>query len=107
MHSVLACTLAELLSPTLCEPMGCSPPGSSVHRDSSGKNTGVGWHALLLGIFPTQGSNPRLLCLLHCRPILYLLSPQGSLMHRGLVGRGEHSSAQSSLFGIYVALMSP
>ena len=47
---------------TLCDPMGCSPPGSSVHGDSPGKNTGVGCHALLQGIFPTQGSNP---CLLH------------------------------------------
>ena len=31
--------------------------GSSVHGDSSGKNNGVGCHALLLGIFPTQGLN--------------------------------------------------
>ena len=40
--------------PALCDPMGCSPPGSSVHGDSPGKNTGVGCHALLQGIFPTQ-----------------------------------------------------
>ena len=40
--------------------MGISLPGSSVHGDSSGKNTGVGCHALLQGIFPTQGSNPGL-----------------------------------------------
>ena len=33
--------------------------------DSPGKNTGVGCYALLLGIFPTQGSHPRLLRLLH------------------------------------------
>ena len=33
--------------------------------DSPGKNAGVGYHALLQGIFPTQGLNPRLLCLLH------------------------------------------
>jgi len=33
--------------PTLCDPMDCSPPGSSVHGDSPGKNTGVGCHALL------------------------------------------------------------
>ena len=32
--------------------------------DSSGKNTGVSCHALLQGIFPTQGSNPGLP---HCR----------------------------------------
>ena len=56
-------------------PMDCSPPGSSVHGDSPGKNTGVGCHALLRGIFPTQGSNPGLP---RCRRILYQLSPQGS-----------------------------
>ena len=39
--------------------------------NSSGKNTGVGYHSLLQRIFPTQGSN---LGLLHCRQILYRLS---------------------------------
>ena len=38
--------------------MDCSPPGSPVKWDSQGKNTGVGCHALLQGIFPTQGLNP-------------------------------------------------
>ena len=55
--------------------MDCSPPGSSVHGDSPGKNTGVDSHALLQGIFPTQGLNPGLL---HCRWILYCLSHQNS-----------------------------
>ena len=41
--------------------MGCSPPGPSAHGILPGKNTGVGCHALLQGIFPTQGWNPRLL----------------------------------------------
>ena len=41
--------------------MDCSSPGSSVHGDSPGKNTEVGCCALLQGIFPTQGSNPRLM----------------------------------------------
>ena len=50
---------------TLCNPMDCSPPGSFVHGDAPGKNAGGGCHALLQGIFPTQGSNPCLLCLLH------------------------------------------
>ena len=36
--------------------MDCSPPGFSVHRDSPGKNTGVGCHVLLQGIFPIQVS---------------------------------------------------
>ena len=53
------------LCPTLCDPVHCSPPGSSVHGDSPGKNSGVGYHALLQGIFPTQGSNLHLLHLQH------------------------------------------
>ena len=40
--------------PTLCDPMNCSPPGSSVHGDSPGQNAGVGFHFLLQGIFLTQ-----------------------------------------------------
>ena len=60
---------------TLCYPMHCSPPGSSVHGDFPSKNSGVGCHVLLQGIFPTQGSNPDIW---HCRQILYCLSHQGS-----------------------------
>ena len=48
--------------------------------DSPGKNTGVGCHSPLQGIFPTQGSN---LGLLHCRWVLYCLSHQG--MHELLL----------------------
>ena len=39
--------------PTLCHPMGCHTPVSSVHGDSLGRNTRVGNHALLQGIFST------------------------------------------------------
>ena len=39
--------------PTLCEPLDCSLPDYSVHGDSPGKNTRVGCHALLSGIFPS------------------------------------------------------
>ena len=53
---------------TLCDPLDCSPPGSSVHGIFLGKNTGVGCHFLLQGIFLTHRSN---LCLLHCRRIPY------------------------------------
>ena len=45
----------------LCEPMDCSLPGSSVLRNSPGKNTGVSCHALLQRIVPTQGLKLRLL----------------------------------------------
>ena len=107
---------------TLCDPMDCSLPGSSIHEifqarvlewvaiafsgnntaylevcvcaqlhshvqlfvtswavacqaplsvGSPGKDTGVGCHSLLQGIFPTQGSNPTLLCSSIGRQILY------------------------------------
>ena len=59
----------------LCDPEDCSLPGSSVHGDSPAKNTGVGCHGLLQGIFLTKGWNPGLP---HCRRILYHLSHQGS-----------------------------
>ena len=44
------CACAESLQSclTLCNVMNCSPPGSSVHGDYPGKNTGVGCHALLI-----------------------------------------------------------
>ena len=61
--------------PTLFDPMDCSLPGSSCPRNSPGKNTGMGSHSFLQGIFLTQGPN---LGLLHCRQILYCLSHQGS-----------------------------
>ena len=67
--------LVAQLCLTLCNPVDCSPPGSSVHGDSPGTNTGVGCHALLQGIFPTQESKPSFL---HCRWILYHLSHQGA-----------------------------
>ena len=72
-YSVLC--LVTQSCPTLCDPVDCNPPGSFVHGDSPGKNTGEGCHSLLQGIFPTQGSNSGLP---HCKWILYHLSHQGS-----------------------------
>ena len=69
---VVLCLVAQLCL-TLCDPMGCRLSGPSIHRDSSGKNTGVGCHALLQGIFPVDGSNSGLL---HCRQTLCGLSHQ-------------------------------
>ena len=45
---------------SLGDSMDCSLTGSSVRRDSPGKNNGMGCHVLLQEIFPTQGSNPGL-----------------------------------------------
>ena len=67
-----ACSVAQLC-PTLCDPLDCNLPGSSVW-DFLGKNTEVGCYVLLQGIFPTQASNLCLLCLLSLlldRRILY------------------------------------
>ena len=58
--------------------------------DSPCKNTGVGCHALLQGIFLMQGSNPGLP---HCRRILYQMSHQGS---PGLGIRPYYSNGRES-----------
>ena len=69
--------------PTLCEPRDCSQPGSSVHGILQARI--LEWIAIPFsrGIFPTQGSNQRLL---HCRRILYWLghreSPERETEHK-------------------------
>ena len=62
------------------------PPRLPRPWDSPGKNTGVGCHFLLQGVFPTQGSNPGLP---HCRGLLYRLNHQGSPV-KSLLGRKEY-----------------
>ena len=57
------------------QPHGLQPARLFCPWDPADKNTGVGCHSLLHGIFPTQRSNPGLL---HYRWILYHLSHQGS-----------------------------
>ena len=56
--------LAAQLSLALCDPMDWSSPGPYVHGILQTKNPGMNSHSLLQGIFPTQGLNPCLLCLL-------------------------------------------
>ena len=77
--SCISCAVCLViqLCPTLYDPMDCTPPGSSLHGDSLGKNIGVGCHALLQGIFATQGSNP---CLLYYRRILYIWATKEALV---------------------------
>ena len=55
--AVLYCLAQSCL--TLCKFIDCSPPGSSVHGDSPGKNTGVGCHAFLQHNLPQLGIKPR------------------------------------------------
>ena len=53
------CSVTKLCL-TLCDPVDCSPPGSSVHGFPR-QAYGSGSRFLLQGIFPTRGSNPCLL----------------------------------------------
>ena len=94
----VACLCAKLPQscPALCDPMDCSPPGSSVHGDSPGKYTGVSCHALLQGIVPTQGSNPHLLYLLHWQ-MGSLLPPGKGYAGVVLTLKGNRTSLDLSL----------
>ena len=55
---------------TLCDPMGHNLPRLLCPWNFPSRNTGLGCHFLLQGIFPTQGLNPGLLCLCIGRQIL-------------------------------------
>ena len=77
--------LVAQLCPTLCDPLDCSPPGSSLH----GRILQAGileWVAIPLrqGIFPTQESNLRLLCLLPWQAGSLPVAPPGKpSAHKG------------------------
>ena len=66
---------------TLCDLMDCSLPGSSVHGVFPGKDTRVGCHSLLQGIFPTPGSKLHLLYLLHWQVGSLPLAPPGKSLY--------------------------
>ena len=66
--------LCVLTCVPLCDAHGLEPARLLCPWDFSGKNTGVGSHFLLQGIFLIQGLNP---CLLHCRQILIPAEPPG------------------------------
>ena len=72
-----ACMDVQLIQscPTLCDPVNCSPPGSSVHGILQARILEQVAMPSSRGIFPTQGLNPHLL---HWRQILYPLSHLGS-----------------------------
>ena len=96
----LCCVLKSCL--TLCDPMDCSLPGSSVH--------GVlqGCHFLLQGIFPTQGSN---LCPLHQQanflPLEACLLKTKKSWTRETDVRGGHRTALTSFWGQNQLLLFP
>ena len=80
--------------PTLCDPVDCSLPGSSIHGILQARI--LEWVAISFsrGMFPTQGSNPGLL---HCRQISYRLNYKGSpyieyIMWNARLDKGEWKS---------------
>ena len=70
--------LVAQLCLTLCNPMDCSPPGSSVHGILQARI--LEWVAMSFprGSFPTEGSNPRLLGLLHWQVGSLPVAPPGT-----------------------------
>ena len=74
---VCVCLVASVESDSL-PPYGLLATRPLCPWDSPGENTRVGCHALLQGIFPTQGLNPCLLPFLHCRWDSLPLSNPGS-----------------------------
>ena len=65
---------------TVCNPMDCSPAGSSVHGILQARIVKCTAMPSSRGIFPTQGSNPRLLCLLRWQAGSLPLAPHGKPM---------------------------
>ena len=65
--------------PPLCDPMDCSPPGSSVHGILQARILQVGSHSLLQQILLTQGLD---LGLRHCRQILYEFIDMSKIKHK-------------------------
>ena len=57
----MLCLVAQSC-PTVCDPMDYSTPSACVYGASKDKNTGVGYHAFLQTIFPTQGFWTQLSC---------------------------------------------
>ena len=64
---VLSVSVSRSVMPDSLRPHGLQPTSLLCPWDFPGKNTGMGCHFLLQGIFPIQGSNPGLL---YCRQIL-------------------------------------
>ena len=82
--SLGACVLSSFQScPAPRWHYGLQPTRLLLSRDSPGKDTGVGCHSLLQGIFPTQGSNLHLLCLLHWQVGSLPLKPPGKPLSLG------------------------
>ena len=85
-HCCCHCLVTSVASDPVW-PRGLQPARLPCPWESPGKSTGVGCHALLQGIFLTQGLNPHLLCLLHWRVSSSSLVPPGKpIQHSSHMG---------------------
>ena len=71
------CVLSHHSRVRLCDPVDCRRQAPLSMGILQARITGVGGHALLQGIFPTQGRNLRLLRFLHCQAGSLPLVPPG------------------------------
>ena len=85
----MLCAQSQL---ALCNPLDCSLPSSCL-SDFPGKNPGVDCHFLFQGIFPIQGSNLRLLHLLHHQV------DSSPLSHWGIFTKSKIRTAIHTLIG--------
>ena len=92
MWSILLLSFGHSVMSDSLQPYGLQPTRLLCPWDFLGKNTRVGCHFLLQGIFPNQASNLRLL---HCRQILYHLSHQG---RSSLSSRRKSNSMEERIF---------
>ena len=91
---VCACQVTSVMSDSL-QPHGLQPTRLLCPWDSPGKNTGVGCHALLQGLFLIQRSNLCLLCLLGDIRVLYHYHHQKSPNYRLLKNSMEQILCKS------------
>jgi len=81
---------------TVCDPMDCSPLGSSVHGILQAKNTGMGYHALLQGSPPSQGWNLHLLDLLNWEVGVFFVCFLGFFFFLTLAPPGKSNGKEST-----------
>ena len=70
-------------------------------------NTGVGCHTLFQGIFLIQGLNTSLLCLLHCRQILYFWATREALFDSILTIKSQPHKDTNSQTHTYMYILYP
>ena len=86
----------------VCDPMDCSPPGSSVHGILQGRILEWGCHGLFHSVFPAQGLNQCLLCLLHWQVGSSPLAPPGKpLLFLHIIINSESVSLNSDYYSFH------